>query len=68
MDADTQHLFDEFDETNFAPSFNIAPQGFQRGREVDPRDWRCELTVMRRGLVSMVAFRVEITPVKRDGQ
>ncbi len=45
------NVFDEFDETNLAPSFNVAPQTFQPVVRVSPETGERELIAMRWGLV-----------------
>lgn len=44
-------FFDEFDETNLVPSFNVAPQSFQPLVRLDGETGKRELTVMRWGQI-----------------
>ena len=44
-------VFDEFDDSYFAPSFNVAPQSFQPVVRLSPDTGKPEMTVMRWGLV-----------------
>ena len=45
------NVFDELNETNLAPSFNVAPQSFQPLVRLKGETGKNELTVMRWGLV-----------------
>jgi putative SOS response-associated peptidase YedK len=45
------HDTDVFDDSFFAPSYNVAPQSFQPVVRLDPETGERELTVMRWGLV-----------------
>ena len=49
--AHNTNVFDEFDETNLAPSYNVAPQSFQPVVRLSHATGERELTVMRWGLV-----------------
>jgi putative SOS response-associated peptidase YedK len=51
MQAHDTNVFDEIDDTNLAPSYNVAPQSFQPVVRLDPETGEKELTVMRWGLV-----------------
>ena len=51
MQTHNTDAFDEFDETNLAPSFNVAPQSLQPVVRLDSETGKRELTVMRWGLV-----------------
>ena len=51
MQTHDTNVFDESDETNFAPSFNVAPQSFQPVVRLNSETGQRELTVMRWGLV-----------------
>ena len=51
MQTHNTSVFDEFDETNLAPSFNVAPQSFQPVVRINGETGERELTVMRWGLV-----------------
>jgi putative SOS response-associated peptidase YedK len=51
MQTHDVNVFDEFDETNLAPSFNVAPQSFQPVVRLNGETGERELTVMRWGLV-----------------
>src|ERR1700759_4754632 len=51
MQTHNTNAFDEFDETNLAPSFNVAPQSFQPVVRLNGETGERELTVMRWGLV-----------------
>ena len=51
MQTHNTNVFDEFDETNLAPSYNVAPQSFQPIVRVNGETGERELTVMRWGLV-----------------
>jgi putative SOS response-associated peptidase YedK len=51
MQTHDTKVFDEFDETNLAPSFNIAPQSLQPVVRLNSETGERELTVMRWGLL-----------------
>lgn len=51
MQTHNTNVFDEFDETNLAPSYNVAPQSFQPVVRLSRETGERELTVMRWGLV-----------------
>ncbi len=51
MQTHNTDVFDEFDETNLAPSFNVAPQSFQPVVRLNNETGERELTIMRWGLV-----------------
>ena len=51
MQTHNTDVFDDFDETNLAPSFNVAPQSFQPVVRLNSETGQRELTVMRWGLV-----------------
>ena len=51
MQTHNPDVFDEFDETNLAPSFNVAPQSFQPVVRLNSETGERELTIMRWGLV-----------------
>jgi putative SOS response-associated peptidase YedK len=51
MQTHNVNVFDEPDETNLAPSFNVAPQSFQPIVRLNSESGQRELTVMRWGLV-----------------
>jgi putative SOS response-associated peptidase YedK len=51
MQTHNTNVFDEFDETNLAPSYNVAPQTFQPVVRLSGETGQRELTVMRWGLV-----------------
>jgi putative SOS response-associated peptidase YedK len=51
MQTHNTDVFDELDETNLAPSFNVAPQSFQPVVRLNGETGKRELTVMRWGLV-----------------
>src|ERR1700739_2221015 len=51
MQAHNTDVFDELDETNLAPSFNVAPQSFQPVVRLNGETGERELTIMRWGLV-----------------
>ena len=47
MQTHNTGVFDEFDETNLAPSFNVAPQSFQPVARLNGETGERELTIMR---------------------
>ena len=49
MDADAQHGV--FDDSYFAPSYNVAPQSLQPVVRLDSETGERELTIMRWGLI-----------------
>lgn len=51
MQTHNTNVFDEFDETNLAPSFNVAPQSFQPVVRLNSETGQRELIPMRWGLV-----------------
>src|ERR1017187_1728507 len=51
MQTDSVSVFDEIDDSNLAPSYNVAPQSFQPVVRLSPETGERELTVMRWGLV-----------------
>jgi len=51
MQTHNTNVFDEFDETNLAPSFNVAPQSRQPIVRLASETGERELTIMRWGLV-----------------
>ena len=51
MQTHNTNVLDEFDETNLAPSFNVAPQTLQPVVRLNRETGERELTVMRWGLV-----------------
>ena len=51
MQTHNVNVFDELDETNLAPSFNVAPQSFQPVVRLNGETGDRELTAMRWGLV-----------------
>src|ERR1700752_3213151 len=51
MQTHDTNVFDELDETNLAPSFNVEPQSFQPVVRLNGETGERELTVMRWGLV-----------------
>jgi putative SOS response-associated peptidase YedK len=51
MQTHNTNVFDEFDETNLAPSYNVAPQSFQPVVRLSPETGQRELFVMRWGLI-----------------
>ena len=51
MQTHNTNVFDEFDETNLAPSFNVAPQSFQPVVRLSHESGERETMVMRWGLV-----------------
>jgi putative SOS response-associated peptidase YedK len=51
MQAHNKNVFDEIDDSQLAPSYNIAPQSFQPVVRLSPETGERELTVMRWGLV-----------------
>ncbi len=51
MQTHNTNVFDELDETNLSPSFNVAPQTFQPVVRLNDETGERELTVMRWGLV-----------------
>jgi putative SOS response-associated peptidase YedK len=51
MQTHNTNVFDEFDETNLVPSFNVAPQSFQPVVRLNGETGERELVVMRWGLV-----------------
>ena len=51
MQTHNTDVFDDSDETNLAPSFNVAPQSFQPVVRLNGETGERELTIMRWGLV-----------------
>ncbi len=51
MQTRNTNVFDEFDETNLTPSFNVAPQSLQPVVRLNDETGERELTIMRWGLV-----------------
>jgi putative SOS response-associated peptidase YedK len=51
MQTHDTNVFDEFDDSYLAPSYNVAPQSFQPVVRLSPETGNRELTVMRWGLV-----------------
>jgi putative SOS response-associated peptidase YedK len=51
MQAHDTNVFEEFDDSYLAPSYNVAPQSFQPVVRLSPETGKRELTVMRWGLV-----------------
>src|ERR1017187_789128 len=51
MQTDSVSVFDEIDDSNLAPSYNVAPQSFQPVVRLNGETGERELTVMRWGLV-----------------
>jgi putative SOS response-associated peptidase YedK len=51
MQTHNTDVFDELDETNLAPSFNVAPQSLQPVVRLNTETGERELTIMRWGLV-----------------
>jgi len=49
MQTHNTNVFDEFDETNLAPSFNVAPQSFQPVVRLSSETGERELTVSALG-------------------
>ena len=51
MQTHNTKVFEELDETNLAPSFNVAPQSLQPVVRLNGETGEPELTIMRWGLV-----------------
>ena len=54
MQTHNTKVFEELDETNLAPSFNVAPQSLQPVVRLNGETGEPELTIMRWGFVPHV--------------